>query len=267
MSAGKAYLVGAGSGHPDLITVKGLKLVQSADLILYDRLIPRELLDEVRPDAQLIFVGKRAGHHPKPQDEINRILLEQVALGKQVVRLKGGDPFVFGRGGEEAIALAAAGLAFEIVPGISSSIAAPAYAGIPLTQKGVATGFALVTGHETPDKPNSTTDWAAMAHVPTLVVLMGLTKLPDVVAALLENGKDPNTPTALLGRATTNEQKVIIGTLSTVSALAKKEKILTPAITIVGEVVQFAERFAWFSADTTTEGFAEDPRLPSTHPS
>ncbi len=267
MTVGKAYLVGAGAGHPDLITVKGLRLVQSADIILYDRLVPRELLDDARPDAELVFVGKRPGHHPKPQREINRLLIEQVALGKQVVRLKGGDPFVFGRGGEEAIALRAADLPFEIVPGISSSIAAPAYAGIPLTQKNVASGFALVAGHETPDKPSSTTDWAAMAHVPTLVVLMGLKKLPEVVAVLLEHGKEPDTPTALISRATTNEQKIICGTLATIVAQAEREKLPTPAITIVGEVVRFAEQFAWFSADVSTNGFVEDPALILPQPS
>ncbi len=267
MSSGKAYLVGAGAGDPDLITVKGLKLVQSADLILYDRLIPSELLNEARPDAELIFVGKRSGHHPKPQNEINTLLLEQVAQGKQVVRLKGGDPFVFGRGGEEAIALAAAGLPVEIIPGISSAIAAPAYAGIPLTQKDVASGFALVAGHETPDKPSSTTDWAAMAHMPTLVVLMGLKKLPEVVAVLLAHGKDPQTPTALISRATTSEQTVLLATLETIIERATMETVLTPAITVIGAVAQFAEQFAWFSADSTTAGFVEDPTLTLAHPS
>lgn len=267
MTVGKAYLVGAGPGNPDLITVKGLKLVQSADLILYDRLIPRELLAEARPDAELIFVGKRPGHHPKPQQEINRILLEQVAQGKQVVRLKGGDPFVFARGGEEAIALAEAGLAFEIVPGISSAIAAPAFAGVPLTQKGVASGFALVAGHETPEKPSSTTDWAAMAHVPTLVVLMGLKKLPEIVAVLLENGKTSDTPAALISCATTSEQKVILGTLATITEKANAEKVVSPAITVIGEVAQFAERFGWFSAETTTAHFAKDPTLTLPNPS
>ncbi|MGB1251887.1 MAG: uroporphyrinogen-III C-methyltransferase [Candidatus Promineifilaceae bacterium] len=254
---GKAYLVGAGPGSPDLITVKGLRLIRSADVLLYDRLIPQELLNEARADAELIFVGKRAGHHAMLQPDTTRVLLEKVQAGQQVVRLKGGDPFVFGRGGEEAIALAEAGLAFEVVPGISSSIAAPSYAGVPLTQKGVSAAFGIVAGHETPDKPNSTTDWAAMAKLPTLVVLMGMKRLPFVVKALLDEGRSAETPATIISHGTTDQQQSITGTLGNLPALALEHKLPTPAVTVIGDVARFHDAFAWFKGNSHSAGFVD----------
>lgn len=254
---GKVYLIGAGPGSPDLITVKGLRLIRSADVVLYDRLIPQELLTEARADAELIFVGKRAGHHPLPQPEITGLLLEKARQNRQVVRLKGGDPFVFGRGGEEALALAEAGLPFEIVPGISSAIAAPSYAGVPLTQKGVASAFGIVAGHETPDKPTSTTDWAAMARLPTLVVLMGMKRLPFVVKALLDEGKSAETPAAIISHATTDQQQSIVGTLGTLTDSVSKHPMPTPAVTVIGDVARFHDSFAWFERNRQTVGFVD----------
>ena len=254
---GKAYLIGAGPGSPDLITVKGLRLIRSADVVLYDRLIPQELLTEARTDAELIFVGKRSGHHPMPQPQITALLLDKVWAGKQVARLKGGDPFVFGRGGEEAIALAEAGLPFEVVPGISSAIAAPGYAGVPVTQKGVSAAFGIVAGHETPDKPTSTTDWAAMAKLPTLVVLMGMKRLPFVVQALLDEGKSAETPAAVISQATTDHQQSIVGTLAELPRLVRIHKMPTPAVTVIGEVARFHDPFAWFHGNSDSSGFVD----------
>ena len=183
--SGKVYLVGAGPGDPGLITVKGLRLLKEADVVVYDRLVDPRLLEHARSDAELINVGKGRGDHPFTQDEINALLVERGVAGKQVIRLKGGDPFVFGRGGEEALELVKAGIPFEVVPGITSAIAAPAYAGIPVTHRKVAASFAVVTGSEDPSRPNSGVDWPALAHVDTLVVLMGMEALPSVVEALL----------------------------------------------------------------------------------
>jgi len=245
-TVGKAYLVGAGPGRADLITVRGLRLLQAADVVIYDRLIADELLTETKPNAKLIYVGKGSGHHVASQEQINQLLVEHTLAGQQVVRLKGGDPFVFGRGGEEALALRAAGCAFEIVPGISSAIAAPAYAGIPVTQRGTATSFAVVTGHERCERNASTTDWAALARIPTLVVLMGVAQIADIAADLQAAGRDANTPAAAIQWGSTAEQRVVRATLGTLADAINLAGIEAPATVVIGEVVALQEQLDWF---------------------
>jgi len=213
-SVGTVYLVGAGPGDPGLITVKGLKLIQSADVILYDRLAPPELLTEARPDAELIDVGKYPGHPRLTQAEINALMIQKVYTYPMVVRLKGGDPFVFGRGGEEALACSLAGVPFVVVPGVSSAIAVPAYAGIPVTQRGLTSSFTVFAGHEDPTKDTSNIDYEALAKVATsgtLVVLMGVMYLPQISAKLMEFGVDPTTPAACIEWGTTAQQRVVEG--------------------------------------------------------
>ncbi len=241
---GKGYLVGAGPGAAELITVRGLRLIQRADVIIYDRLAAPELLDEARPDAELIYVGKEPGHHAVKQGQINALLVEHVAAGKQVVRLKGGDPFIFGRGGEEALALRAAGLTFEIVPGISSAIAAPAYAGIPVTQRGVATSFTVVTGHSCDE--SSGTDWATLARMPTLVVLMGVANIEQIATHLLAAGRSAETPVAAVQWGTTTDQQVVRATLATVAFALRVAKLSSPAVIVIGEVAALHDELAWF---------------------
>ncbi len=214
MTIGKVYLVGAGPGDPGLLTVRGLELLRHTPVIVYDQLVNPALLEEAGPQTIKIFVGKRAGRHCIVQEEINSVLIAHARAGHEVVRLKGGDPFVFGRGGEEAEALADAGVPFEVVPGVSSAVAVPAYAGIPLTHRKLASSFAVVTGHEA-RKPNSTVDWSRLATaVDTLVILMGLTNLPIIVKKLIEHGRSPQTPVAVIRSGTTSEQEVVVGTLT-----------------------------------------------------
>ncbi|MEZ4616300.1 MAG: uroporphyrinogen-III C-methyltransferase [Caldilineaceae bacterium] len=252
--AGKGYLVGAGPGAAELITVRGLRLIQRADVIIYDRLAAPELLDEARPDAELIYVGKEPGRHSMKQDQINALLVEQVAAGRQVVRLKGGDPFVFGRGGEEALALRAAGLAFEIVPGISSAIAAPAFAGIPVTQRGIATSFTVVTGHDCDE--SSGTDWAALAKMPTLVVLMGVGQIEQIVTKLIAAGRASETPAAVVQWGTVADQQVVRAELGTIAFSLRVAKISSPAVIIIGDVAALHDELAWFQPQ------AQSPLLP-----
>ncbi|MEZ4866458.1 MAG: uroporphyrinogen-III C-methyltransferase [Caldilineaceae bacterium] len=241
---GKAYLIGAGPGAAELITVRGLRLLQRADVVIYDRLAAPELLEEARTDAELIFVGKQPGRHTAKQEEINQLLITHVAAGRQVVRLKGGDPFVFGRGGEEALALREAGLPFEIVPGVSSSIAAPAYAGIPVTQRGVATSFTVVTGHACDE--SSGTDWAALARMPTLVILMGVGQIAAIADQLLQAGRAAATPAAAIQWGGTPEQKVVRATLATLAYAIGVSGIEAPAVIVVGEVAALHDQLAWF---------------------
>ncbi|RIK39126.1 MAG: uroporphyrinogen-III C-methyltransferase [Chloroflexi bacterium] len=243
---GKAYLVGAGPGRADLITVRGLRLLQAADVVIYDRLIAQGLLDEARPDAELIYVGKGPGCHIASQEEINRLLVEYVRGGKEVVRLKGGDPFVFGRGGEEALALRAAGLPFEIVPGVSSAIAAPAYAGIPVTQRGVATSFAVVTGHERGDRTSSATDWDALARIPTLLILMGVAQIGEIADRLQAAGRAAETPAAAIRWGGTDEQQVVRATLGTIAHAIALAGLEAPAVIVIGEVAALHEQLAWY---------------------
>ncbi|MCL4860527.1 MAG: uroporphyrinogen-III C-methyltransferase [Caldilineaceae bacterium] len=251
-SRGKAYLVGAGPGRADLITVRGLRLLQAADVVIYDRLIAQELLDEARPDARLIYVGKGPGCHSASQEEINRLLVEHVRLGKLVVRLKGGDPFVFGRGGEEALALRAAGLDYEIVPGASSALAAPAYAGIPVTQRGVATSFAVVTGHERGEAPDSATDWDALARIPTLLILMGVAQIGEIAERLQAAGRAAETPAAAIRWGSTAEQQVVRATLSDIASAIALAGLEAPAVIVIGEVAALHEQLAWFRPDQSS---------------
>ncbi len=254
---GKAYLVGAGPGRADLITVRGLTLLRRADVVIYDRLVAHELLHEVRADAELVFVGKESGNHTLPQREINALLVTHVATGKQVVRLKGGDPFVFGRGGEEAEALAAAGLAYEIVPGVSSALAVPAYAGIPVTQRNVSTVFAVVTGHECVGKAAATTDWDALARIPTLVVLMGLAQIGEIAARLLAAGRDPATPAAAISAGTTQAQRSVHAPLRDLPAAVAQAGLPSPAVIVIGAVAARGPALAWFAPEGGDAGFAD----------
>src|SRR4051794_40930218 len=216
---GTVYLVGAGPGDPGLMTRRSLDLIASADAILYDRLIPSGALDGARPDAELRYVGKEPGAAALSQEETNALLVELAGSGKRVVRLKGGDPFVFGRGGEEAEALAAAGVPFEVVPGVTAGVAAPAYAGIPVTHRDAASAVAFVTGHEDPAKPGSALDWDALARFPgTLVFYMGIRQLPLIAERLRAAGRDPGEPAAVIERGTRPGQRTVVDTLDGIAA-------------------------------------------------
>lgn len=254
MPRGFVSLVGAGPGDPELITVKALRRLRAADVVVYDALANPELLGECRTDAARIDVGKRAGCRPFAQEAINALLVDLAHEGKQVVRLKGGDPFVFGRGGEEALALVAAGVPFEVVPGISSAIGVPAYAGIPVTQRGVAVSFAVVTGHEDPTKPHSQLNWAALAGIDTLVVLMGVGRLAAISRQLIAHGRTENTPAAVIGTGTTAHQATVVGTLETIAVDVAQAGIRAPATLVVGEVVRLREQLAWFDTLAALDG-------------
>src|SRR5215208_877905 len=243
---GTVYLVGAGPGDPGLMTRRALDLIASADAILYDRLIPPGALDCARPGAELRYVGKQPGGHSHTQEEINALLVELGRAGKRVVRLKGGDPFVFGRGGEEAEALAAAGVAFEVVPGVTAGVAAPAYAGIPVTHRDAASAVAFVTGHEDPEKPDSALDWDALARFPgTLVFYMGIRNLPLIAERLTAAGRDEQEPAAVVERGTHPGQRTVVDTLAGIAARAEAEAVRPPAITVVGPVAGLRETIAW----------------------
>jgi uroporphyrinogen III methyltransferase/synthase len=243
---GCVYFVGAGPGDPGLLTARSLELIASADVILYDRLIPVAALAGARADAELRYVGKEGGGPFVPQDEIEGLILERAGAGKSVVRLKGGDPFVFGRGGEEAQAVLAAGIAFEIVPGVTSGIAAAAYAGIPATHRGHASAVALVTAHEDPARTESALDWPALAAFPgTLIFYMGVRQLTSIAARLIAAGRRPDEPAAVVERGTLPEQRVVHATLETVAVRASEAAIKAPAITVVGDVARLGLELAW----------------------
>lgn len=244
--SGKVYLVGAGPGDPGLITVKGLEVLRAADVVVHDYLANPRLLSEVRPECELIFVGKRHDKHYMEQDEINRILITQAQAGKAVVRLKGGDPFVFGRGGEEATELVAHGVPFEVVPGVSSAYAVPAYAGIPVTHRHLASDVAFVTGHQV-GQGESDIDWQRLAlGVGTLVFLMGVTNLSNITGELMKHGRAPETPVAVIRWGTMPEQQTVTGTLSDIGAKIRKASVHPPAVVVVGEVVKLRDKLAWF---------------------
>ena len=239
---GIVYIVGAGPGDPGLITVKGLNCLRRADVVLYDRLSAPELLDEVPAYAEAINVGKEPKRHRRSQEEINTLLIEKARAGKIVVRLKGGDPFVFGRGGEECQALAAAGIRYEVIPGVSSVIAVPAYAGIPVTQRGVTTAFTVVTGHT--GGSDSSIDWESLSQTGTIVFVMGVEHLPEITSQLVAHGRPPDTPAAVIADGTTYRQHVVVGTLA--DLVEKARDIRPPALLIVGEVVRLREQIDWF---------------------
>jgi len=236
---GTVYLVGAGPGDPDLMTVRGLRCLRRAGVVLYDRLIHPSLLDEAPQGAQRIFVGKARGRPGLGQAAIHRLLIEHARRGQVVVRLKGGDPFVFGRGSEEAEALAAAGVPWEVVPAASSAFAVPALAGIPLTHRRLARGFAVVTGHQAAGGREP--DWAALAAIDTVVVLMGLAELATIAARLVEHGRDPATPAAVIARGTLPDERVVVARLDEIALRVAEQDVRSPATLVVGEVVGLRE--------------------------
>ena len=239
-------LVGAGSGDPQLITLAGAGWLAKAQVVVYDRLASPQLLALAPAEAARVYVGKGRDGHAMEQEQINQLLVDETAAGKLVVRLKGGDPFVFGRGGEEADALHAAGLAFRIVPGVTAAIAGGAYAGIPVTDRRLASSVALVTGHEDPTKDASSLNWAALAGIDTLVFYMGVTNLPQIAASLMAAGRGGDTPCAVIERATTPRQRTVTGTLATIAEVSRREGVAPPAITIVGQVVGLRDTLRWF---------------------
>lgn len=241
------YLVGAGPGDPELITVKGRRCIAAADVLIYDYLAAPALLAYARPDCERIYVGKKGGDHTLSQEGINDLIVEKARHGKIVTRLKGGDPFIFGRGGEEAEVLVAAGIDFEIVPGVTSAIAAPAYAGIPLTHRQFTSTVAFVTGHEDPQKDSSSIDWPALARgIGTLVFFMGVKNLPHIVAKLREHGRAGATPVALVRWGTTTRQQTVTGTLDDIEEVVRRAGLKAPSIIVVGEVVNLRDTLAWF---------------------
>jgi len=246
VATGTVYLVGAGPGDPGLMTRRSLELIAAADAILYDRLIPPGALAGARGDADLRYVGKEPGAAALEQAEINALLVELGLAGRRVVRLKGGDPFVFGRGGEEAEALAAAGVPFEVVPGVTSGVAAPAYAGIPVTHRDAASAVAFITGHEDPAKDESALDWEALARFPgTLVFYMGVKNLPRIAERLRAAGRPGDEPAAVVARGTLSGQRVVVGTLADIAERVTEAKIRPPAITLVGQVAELRDTLAW----------------------
>ena len=243
---GKVYLVGAGPGDPELITVKGVRCIQQADVILYDRLVNKELLDYAKPNVELINCGKLPNYHLLQQETINRFLVKYAQKGKTVTRLKGGDPFVFGRGGEEAEICEKAGVPFEVVPGITAGIAAPAYAGIPVTHRDYSSSFAIITGHRKAGEDDNI-KWEAIAKgIDTIAIYMGVKNLPYIRKKLLEHGKKPDTPVALIHWGTLQNQRIAIGTLETIVDTAERELVENPSMIVIGEVVRFHNKINWF---------------------
>jgi uroporphyrinogen III methyltransferase/synthase len=246
---GKVYLVGAGPGDPGLMTMKGWRLLKEADVIIYDHLANNRLLDDIRKETQRVNVGKQVGKKILEQQEINKLLIREAKRGKVVIRLKGGDPFMFGRGGEEAQALTDKGIPFEVVPGITSAIAAPAYAGIPLTHRGCASSVAVVTGHEDPAKEVMVVNFKKIAQsVDTTVCLMGVGRMDTILEQIRMSGKSPETPVAIVERGTYAHQKVVEGTLNTILSKARKAGVKPPAVIVVGEVVKLRSTNAWFES-------------------
>lgn len=243
---GFVYLIGAGPGDPGLFTIKGKQVLEQAEAVIYDRLVSPEILAYARPDAEMIYVGKESSRHTLKQDEINALLVEKASQGKLVVRLKGGDPFVFGRGGEEALYIREHGFDFEIVPGITSAIAVPAYAGIPVTHRDATSSFAVITGHERPGKEISSINWAQISTgIGTLVFLMGVENLEYITARLMAHGRSPQTPVALIRRGTMADQQVVSGTLEDIVDRVAQADLKPPAIIVVGETVTLRQELMW----------------------
>ncbi len=244
---GRVFIVGAGPGDPGLITVAAVNALAQAEVVVFDRLANSSLLELAPPEADRVYAGKGPKRHAMSQEEINELLVDRGRQGKRVVRLKGGDPFVFGRGGEEAEALSRAGVPFEIVPGVTSAIGAPAYAGIPVTHRGVAASVAFVTGHEDPTKERSDVEWEKLATaVDTLVLLMGVGQLPQIAERLIAGGRDPATPAAVVEQGTHPRQRTVVGTLGSIVTEAEEAGIVPPAITVVGDVVRLREALRWY---------------------
>ena len=247
ITIGRVYLVGAGPGDPGLITVSGLKYLQSGDVVVYDRLVDHRILAQARSDAELIDVGKTPGASVDSQDKINATLISKAREGKNVVRLKGGDPFLFGRGGEEAVALSNANIPFEIVPGVTSAIAAPAYAGVPLTHRGYASTVTLITGTQEPGNSDNTIPWKQLSQIKgTLAVLMGWNKLTTIVSKLRDNGLASDTPVAIIECGTQPHQRTVVGTLTDIVQRSKDARINPPIVTVIGNVVSLRGKIRWF---------------------
>lgn len=239
--------MGAGPGDPGLITVKGLASLKQADVVIYDRLVDEGILHEAPAEAEKIYVGKSSNHHTLEQEAINKLLIEKARENKTVVRLKGGDPFVLGRGGEEAKALVENGIPFEVIPGVSSAVAVPAYAGIPVTHRGVASSFTVVTGHKALREDSPIIEWDKLAQgSDTLLILMGLTNLAHIVEQLIKNNKPPSTPVAVITHGTTSHQRCVTGTLQDILSRVESENLEPPVVVVVGEVVRLRECLRWF---------------------
>jgi len=244
---GKVYLTGAGPGDIDLLTVKALRVVREADVIIYDRLANPDILKEAKDGCEFIYVGKEDSHHTLPQEEINEVIYQAALKYENVVRLKGGDPFVFGRGGEEGIYLHERDIKFEFIPGVTSAIAVPEYAGIPVTHRGVTVSFRVVTGHESSNKDHSQIPWKNYRTDDTIIFLMGLHRLKVICRKLMEIGKPGDYPVAVISRGTTADEKTVVGTLETIYEKAKT--LPTPALIVVGEVVKLREQLSWFEKE------------------
>ncbi len=245
---GKVYLTGAGPGDIELLTIKALKVIKKADVIMYDRLANVDILKEAKSGCEFIYVGKQDGKHTLSQEEINKLLLKYAKRVKSVVRLKGGDPFVFGRGSEEAIFLKKHNIEFEIIPGVTSAISVPAYAGIPVTHRGISVSFRVVTGHEDPNKSSSQIVWENFKSDDTIIFLMGFHRLHDIAQKLISIGKPKDYPCAVISKGTTKDQKVVVATLDNIAQKAKD--LQTPALIVVGKVVELKEQLAWFKNST-----------------
>ncbi|MCW4032713.1 MAG: uroporphyrinogen-III C-methyltransferase [Candidatus Bathyarchaeota archaeon] len=246
LKKGTVYLVGSGPGDPDLISVKGLRLLENADVVIYDRLVSRSIIEMIPKKIDKIFAGKYPGKPHLNQDEINELMIREAKKGKKVVRLKSGDVFLFGRGGEEAQILMEAGIDYEIVPGISSAFAAPAYVGIPLTHRDYASSVAIVTGHEDPTKSKNRVDWKKLAKsVDTLVIMMGVRKLETIIGSLMKGGKSPETSIAIIESGTTKDQRVTIGVLGNIIDKARNRKVKAPAVIVIGDIVKLHEEISW----------------------
>jgi uroporphyrin-III C-methyltransferase len=245
IAVGSVSIVGAGPGDPELITLRGLARIRAAEVVVYDRLVDPSLLAEASATAELIFAGKARGYAALDQRQIEAVLIDRASGGKRVVRLKGGDPYLFGRGGEEVTALVAAGIPVEIVPGVTSAIAVPASAGIPVTHRELASSLTIVTGHEDPAKPASALDWDWLASTKgTLVILMGLQQLPSIAARLIAGGKSPDTPAAVIAGGTLPDQRTVSASLGEIAAVAAAAQLVAPALIVIGDVVRFRELLA-----------------------
>ncbi|MBU2600414.1 uroporphyrinogen-III C-methyltransferase [bacterium] len=245
--SGKVFLVGAGPGDPDLITLKAINCLKEADVVIYDYLIDKELLDYTKIETELIYAGKYSKHHVLSQEKINKLLLKKAKEGKMVVRLKGGDSYLFGRGSEEALFLEKHRLPFEVIAGVSSALAVPSYAGIPLTHREIASQVTIITGHEDPNKEESSIDWKALAkQKDTLVILMGMENLSQIIDKLISYGKDKEIPVAVIRWGTTSDQKTVVGTLKDITKKVAKEKVKPPCVIVVGEVVNLREKLNWY---------------------